>query len=122
MSLARLPSASHSFRVESRKLTALRRRDEDISKEKALQTLAIGEYSENLLDIDVDAPEAAGPRLASSADTHSPGSPATSQFKPNPLDDLLGLFDAPISTDQAAKRPLPQATTAATEDLLDGLF
>lgn len=83
-----------------------------------MQTLATGEYSENLLDIDVDAQEAAGPRLA---ETLSPGSPAASQFKANPLDDLLGLFDAPSSTAQAGKRPLTQAT-AVTEDLLDGLF
>jgi hypothetical protein len=50
-------------------------------------------------------------------DSGAPASAAPS----NPLDDLLGLFDAPIDP-AALPRKAGDRPTASASDLLDGLF
>lgn len=70
-------------------------REDDMSKEKAIQTLVAGQHAENLLDIDDDMPTES-PQLGQnefSGSLGGSGKAAPVRQTANPLDDLLGLFD-----------------------------
>ncbi|GAA5990292.1 hypothetical protein JCM10908_007301 [Rhodotorula pacifica] len=92
-------------------------RSEAATREAALATVVAGQKAENLLDFDDDEPE-----QDASADLFT--APTPSNASANPLDDLLGLFNAPPLQSSAASASAPShpdpfsfdngATTSAT--------
>lgn len=106
-----------------------RRADEDVSAQRALETVAAGQKAENLLDFDADddavAPEASIAATAFSSGFAQPIKTAQVAAK-NPLDELMDLF---ASTSVAPSQPAPASAPpprtgqkrTESEDLL-GLF
>ncbi|BGP57969.1 beta-adaptin [Rhodotorula sphaerocarpa] len=76
-------------------------RSEAATREAALATVVAGQKAENLLDFDEEEPE-----QDSSADLFT--APAPANTSANPLDDLLGLFNAPTGS-AAIGGPAPAA-------------
>jgi hypothetical protein len=129
----------------------LNRQEEDLSTEKALQTVTAGQKSENLLDFDSDDVLPAENTLAGFSGTAvSSALPSTAAAGRAPaaksIDDLLSLFNSmpaapvsqpvssPIQTapanglgsmasplSQSSPKPQPQTAAAQSDDLL-GLF
>lgn len=110
------------------------RADEDVTAQRALETVAAGQKAENLLDFDADddvvAPEASIATSAFSSGFAQPIKTAQVAAK-NPLDELMDLFAstnvtpasnaptaAPVATPSAASI---EPKRAQNEDLL-GLF
>ncbi|KAG8866700.1 beta-adaptin, partial [Tulasnella sp. 332] len=124
--------------------------NDDLSQEKALQTLVTGQQAENLLDFgdDGDGDAAPGGLASTAALTGGTGrNAAASQAYVNPLDDLVSVFGStgigggggmssfpmlsqgppPLASlggggVMAANGPAKQATTTAQSDDLLGLF
>ncbi|CAK9783551.1 putative clathrin binding protein [Cutaneotrichosporon oleaginosum] len=67
--------------------------EDDVARERALQTVVQGQQSENLLDFDADEPETPTSNLASAGvDIISSQQIATAAKSTNPLDELMDLF------------------------------
>jgi hypothetical protein len=83
------------------------RPEEDISREKALQTVVAGQQAENLLDFDADEPTTSDGdgRRASEVGMISSQAIATAAKASNPLDELMDLFS---SASMAAPAQIPE--------------
>lgn len=110
-----------------------RSRAEDNIQQKALQTVAQGQKSENLLDLDSDEPAsmtdstisaAAFANIPAAASSMARG-PKASSTK-NPLDELMDLFanntmSSPAGTGAAATSPLSALSPSTTGGALGGM-
>jgi AP-1 complex subunit beta-1 len=67
--------------------------EDDLSREKALQTVVAGQQAENLLDFD-DTPADGAPSGLAATTASIAATPAGAQFQTstNPLDDLVSIF------------------------------
>ncbi|KAG7087653.1 hypothetical protein E1B28_013601 [Marasmius oreades] len=95
--------------------------DERFSRQKALQTVAAGQQSENLLDFD-DSPAAEGqPSGLAATEVYSHTSAAANLIagtSTNPLDDLVSIFGNTAPTLAPAAAP---AAAGASHDLFGGM-
>lgn len=113
--------------------SSCRSRAEDNIQQKALQTVAQGQKSENLLDLDSDEPAsmtdstisaAAFANIPAAASSMARG-PKASSTK-NPLDELMDLFanntmSSPAGTGAAATSPLSALSPSTTGGALGGM-
>lgn len=84
------------------------RPEDDVARERALQTVVQGQQSENLLDFDADEPEAPGANsLAAGAgvDIISSQQIASAAKSTNPLDELMDLFSTASVAPAAPAQP-----------------
>ncbi len=104
------------------------RHEEDLSTEKALQTVSAGQKAENLLDFDADDIMPVENSLAGafSSTASAPATAASRAPAANPIDDLLSLFNnMPTAPSTAPVDPVPMLTpgSASTQSMngLNGL-
>ena len=106
--------------------------EEELSREKALQTVVQGQQAENLLDFDAEEPSSASSNRDEDflAGVGSSGisqqAIATAAKSSNPLDELMDLFSsasmttpsAPVGMPQAANGPGGHGGMVGLEDLM----
>ena len=97
------------------KLTKFCRQEDDLSRERALQTVAAGQKAENLLDFDDDPTPLSSDVNVVANSFRTPDSGAAPK---NPLDDLLGLF----ANDAPGGDPKSRSAKPYTSDLLGDFF
>ncbi|ORX35001.1 putative clathrin binding protein [Kockovaella imperatae] len=98
--------------------------EEELSREKALQTVVQGQQAENLLDFDADEPSSAPSNrdedfLAAAAPGGiSQAAIASAAKSSNPLDELMDLFSsASMAAPVSAPTGMPQASASASNGL-----